>query len=386
MANARSQQELYTMYKLEAQARRPQLTDFSDGSINDIQAGAGSIIVQELQRVILDEFKKTYFSSSDGDDLEFLAVDHFGDTFERPLDQLAVGIVEFARLTAGAGDKLIPAGTIVKSAPDANGESQRFETTLSVTITGLTINASVIAFVGGPAGNSEADQVTVIESALTDPTITVNNDDAFSGGDPTETDAEYRQTIQNLIQQLRGATLSAIKATAQNVAGVVTVTCIEFIQRVIEWDEGGGTPIGSSFLIPHTYLYIADANGVANSALIQNVDDAVLFVRAGGVKITTLGATAAALNWNGQISLNPAGPNYTELSNDTAPIVEDMTIFIQNLDIGTGFNRAQARAYIISIWGPAGSDDLTDFQTTLPTGEVSGATGVKIIPGTIQTS
>jgi hypothetical protein len=49
----RSFQELYDIYKNRVQALDPELTDFSDGSINDILAGSTSTLVQELTRLLL---------------------------------------------------------------------------------------------------------------------------------------------------------------------------------------------------------------------------------------------------------------------------------------------------------------------------------------------
>ena len=54
------------------------LTDFSDGSMNDIISGAIGIPVNELQEYLVAELKKTYFDSATGADLDALAFDHFG--------------------------------------------------------------------------------------------------------------------------------------------------------------------------------------------------------------------------------------------------------------------------------------------------------------------
>lgn len=382
--NPRSFAEYYQIYKDEVQAVDDKLTDFSEGSINDILAGSSSTLAQEVTRILLDRFKTTFFSSAEGDDLEFLATDHFGDKFARPEATKSVGIVEFSRPNADAGNVTIPAGTIVKTAQDANGETKRFRTILTVTMTGLTINASIEALEAGPESDVAANSITEIESALTDPTITVDNPDETTGGDPEQSDADYRVTIINLIEQLKGATKAAIIAGAENVAGVEAVAAIEFIQTVIEWDESGMTTVGDPFKITKVKLYIADANGDANNALLANVELAIEGIRACGVFIDVIGATPFSLDWSANITLNPSGPNFAALQADPQPIIDSMTKYLQDLTIGSNFNRALARQAILNEWGPAGTDDLSDFYTTAPSGDVSVTETQKIIPGTVE--
>lgn len=383
-ATPRSFEEFLEIYRVEAQSVKPELTDFREGSMNDIEAGSTATLAQEVQRIILDRFKITYFQGAEGDDLELLATDHFGDDFERPDATEAVGIVEFSRPNADAGNVDILEGTIVKTEPDANGETQSFETILDVVMTGTTINASVRAVDAGPAGNVDADTIVVIESALTDPSIVVNNDDPMSGGAEEEDDDDYRDTILRLIQQLKGATKAAIQSTALNVAGVENAIAVEAIETVIQWNDATSMPIGSSFKIARSRLYIADANGTANDALISNVETAIETVRACGGKITVIAAVALAFDWKASISLNPSGPNFATLSADPQFIEDAMQKYIEDLAIGGNFIRSLARAAILAIWGPAGSDDLTDFVTSEPSGDVSVSATTKLIPGTIE--
>lgn len=380
----KSFQEIYTDYRNEAQARQDQLTDWNDGSINDILAGASSTAVQEIVRIMLDRFKLTFFSSAEGDDLEFLAVDHYGDKFARPGAQKAVGVVEFSRPNTDAGIVNIPAGTVVKTAPDANGDAQRYTVVLGVNMTGLTISASIEAIVAGPSGNVSANQINIIETALTDPSITVDNSGATAGGAETESDAEYRETILNLIQTLTGATCAAIKAAAEEVAGVEQATVVESVLTVIEWDEANSLPIGDPFRIVRAQVYVADANGTASQALLDNVELALFDIRSCGVQLEILAATAIVLNWTASISLNPSGPNFAALSLDDTPIVNSMTDYLTALSTGQSFDRAIARQAILAIWGPTGTDDLTDFVTSNPSGNVVPQAFEKLIPGTVE--
>jgi hypothetical protein len=383
--------ELYDLFIDEFQSQAPEVTDTEEGSILDVISGVTALAVDEVQTLVSSEFAKTFFDTANGpevtggpDDLEKLAVDHFGSAFARPAATLATGTVTFSRPTSGAGNITIPAGTIVKTAPNANGDAQRFETVAAVTITGLTINASVRALVAGTDGNVQSGTVIFVETTLLDSTIIVTNAASFTGGEEEQSDSEYRETIRLLIQSLAGATKGAIEAKALTVAGVEKATAVEFLQYVIEWDIANSVTIGDYFGIPRARVYIADANGVASGALILDVEAAIEFVRACGVRVDVLAAVAVSLNWVASLSLNPSGPNFATLQTDTTMIVDDMIGYIQDLAIGDDFDRGLARLYIMNRWGPSGTNDLTDFVTSTPTGNVTYAANEKAIPGTVS--
>jgi hypothetical protein len=394
MSTVKSQQELYDEFIQELQSQsQGELSDENDGSINDVLAGVVSFAVSELSRLTIDEFRKTFFDTANGpevtggpDDLETLAVDHFGENFARPAATAATGTVTFSRPNTDAGNVIIPAGTIVKTAPNANGQSQRFETEAQVTLVTTSISATVNAIVAGEDGNVLANTITLIESALTDSSVTVDNGSNFSGGAPEQNDVDYRETIRNRLTTLTGATLVAIIAGAKTVPGVETATAIENEMVVIEFDISTDLPkVGAEyFRIPQVVLYIADVNGTADSALIQNTYEALQSIRAAGVRIDIAGAVALSLNWTAGITLNPGGPNYTELSSDPSPIADSMEDYIRDLPIGDDFIKDDADAAILAIWGPAGTNDLVDFVTTIPSGNVPAAANEKLIPGTVE--
>ncbi len=393
MATIKSQQELYDEFIQELQAQAPELTDENDGSTNDILAGVVSFAVSELARLTLDEFRKTFFDTANGpeitggpDDLETLAVDHFGSNFARPAATFATGTVTFSRPNTDAGNVVIPAGTIVKTAPNANGQSQRFETEAQVTMTSTSIGATINALVAGEDGNVLSGTINLIESTLTDSTVTVTNASALTGGEPEQNDVDYRETIRNRLTTLTGATLVAIIAGAKNVPGVETATAIENELLVIAFDIGTNLPVVSAepFRIPQVVLYIADVNGTADGALIAEVAEAIESIRAAGVRVDIEAATALSLNWTAGITLNPGGPNYAELSSDPTRIVETMEQYIRDLPIGDDFIKNDADTAMLAIWGPAGTDDLVDFETSIPSGNVPADVDEKLIPGTVE--
>lgn len=389
----RTQDELLQLFINELQSQNPELTDTEIGSIIDVLGGALSTAVYEIQQLTIDEFRKTFFDTANGpeitggaDDLENLAVDHFGDEFARPAAEKSTGVVTFSRPNADAGNVSIIAGTVVKTPANAAGNSERFEVESDVTLTGLSINASVKALVAGVSGNVQANKVTQVETALTDPSIVVNNASAFAGGKAEENDVEYRETIRTLLKSLKGGTLEAIEAKALTVGGIEFAKALEFLQYVKEWNVGGGVPVGDYFAIPRVKLYVADANGVASLPLVALVQAAVDTTRAAGVRVEVLAAIALSQNWQASIALNPGGPNFSTLSVDPQMIEDEMLKYIQDLPIGSGFNRAAAKNYIMGLFGPSGTNDLTNFSTSTPSGDVTAAANQKLIPGTIGIS
>lgn len=379
----KSQSELLQLFIDELQARDPSLTDDNEGSKIDALGGAFTTAVSESQRTAIEEFKKTFIDTAEGVNLETLLVDHFGSAFARPDASKATGTVTFSRPNTDEGNVTIPLGTIVATEQNAAGNAQRFEVISEVTMTGLSINASVRAIVAGTAGNVSANTVTVLESSLTDPSVTVNNAADFGDGTEEQNDAEYRQFARNLLLSLRGATLDAIVATALTVSGVETATGVEFAQYVKEWNISTDTATGDYFKIARVKLYIADANGTASTALIAAVETAIEPVRAAGVNIEVSGAVAVNLDWTAEITLDPGGPNYATLVNNPQMILDTMELYIQSLGIGDDFDKSVADAYILSLWGGAGTGDITAFSTTTPVADVAADTNERFIPGTM---
>jgi len=392
----KTQKELYDLFIATLQAEAPDLTDTLDGSIIDSLAGVFSLGATELIRLITDQFNKTFFELANGpeitggpDDLQTLAVDHFGQSFARPQASQALDTATFSRPTTGAGVITIPTGTIVKTEPNADGESQRYETLIPLVMTDngdasdLIGNVSIRALVAGSAGNAVSGAITVIESSLLDLTLVVTNLGNASGED-AETDATYRETIRNLIKALAGATAVAVAAKAKTVAGIQTATAIERVKTVIEWDDVNLVPIGASFGMPVPTLYVADEAGTASVALLNLVRAAINEVKALGVLIGVEAATPVNVNWIAGITLNPSGPNYATLAADPQPLFDAMTKYINNLNVGTGFVRATADAAILAIWGPSGTTDLTIFQTTTPVGDIAASATQKMVAGTVD--
>ncbi len=394
----KSQQELYDLFITTLQSFQAALTDLNPGSDIDTYAGVFSVAGNEFSRQIISQFSKCFFDLAQGpdengggpDDLQTLAVDHFGAAFARPGAVAAIDVATFSRAVNTAGAVTIPSGSIVKTTADALGNVQRYSTNATVTLThgggtDLSVSVAITAVVAGAAGSAAVGAINVIETSLLDSTIVVTNAGNATGEDAQDSPT-YRETIRNLILALAGGSAAAVAAKAKTVSGVVTATPIEVEMPVIQYDIATDSTVGEFFRIPFPSLYIADATGTANSSLINAVKAAIALVRAFGVNINVQGATAVVVDWTASVVLNPSGPHYSVFSSDTTLIVDSMTAYINALPIGTGFVRATANAAILAIWGPAGTNDITAFTTSIPSGDVAATTTQKMEAGTVELS
>jgi hypothetical protein len=381
--DVKSIEELIQLYFQELQNQNPDLSDTTEGSIIDQLAGVTALAVDEANKLTIQKFAATNFLTAEGQDLENLAVDHFGSAFARPGAVKATGSVTFGRPNTSAGTVVIPAGTIVRTQTTATGSSIQFETTAEVTMTGVSIGASIRALVEGTGGNVLANKIVVIESTLTDPTIVVNNPNPTSGGSAEETDAEYRETILQLLTSLSGATKEAVEEAAKSVAGIETAVLVETYNKVSEISPTGSL-IGDPFYTTKSSLYVGDVNGNASSAQIAEVRTAIDPVRAAGVQITILSGATEPMDWIASISLNPSGPNFSELASDPQRIIESMTNYVNSLLPGDDFVVASANAAIMTIWGPSGSNDLISFTTSTPSGNIVTAVNQKLLANTVD--
>lgn len=449
-----SQQQFYQIFMSAVTGKLPNITDWLDGSIMDGLAGGYSLAGMELQRQTILSFNKTFIGLANGpevtggsDDLQTLAVDHYGTEFARPEAVAATDTQTFMRPNNTFGSCDVPIDTTVQTSPDANGAVQQYQTDadveltnagqitftvvpanatagatyqdaagniytvvttiaggLSLLCTGTTIpthlvdsvlqpiltgtltkltgtgDASIVysafvnpdclvtveieALVAGAAGSAQAGAIDVLGSTLLDPSITTFNAGNDTGED-AEDDADYRQTIYELIVSLKAAVKEAIENAALAVPGIVSATAIEVEDAVVFWNIATNQPSSPSvgglfeyFYIPFVTLFVAQASGPATADQIAEVIAAIAPIRAFGVNITVQGATVVTVNWSLDPILNPAGPNFALFSQNTSQIVSAMSNYIATLGTGTSFIRQVADAAILAIYGPQGTNDL----------------------------
>jgi len=394
----KTMQEFVDDFINELQNRQPLLTDTSEGSVVDSFAGATAYLAGEAVVIAQQLFEKTFFSTANGpevtggpDDLQTLAIDHFGPAFARLPAQQATGGVVFSRPNALAGDVTILAGTVVKTAKDANGVEHRFETVENRTLTGLSVAANVQAVLAGAAGNLAPSLPLVIETPLTDTSVvaTTSSSVFFTGGTEAQSDADYRAYIIQQLGNRRLTVKESIEAAALDVPGITTVRAVEVYMPVIEYDIATSLPkVGASFFrIPRAYVYIADITGTATGGQVAQALANIESVRAYGVAIGVIAATPLVLNWSLTVVLNPLGPNYPAFSAADFSLIEDtMEFYLHGLPIGEGFDKILATDAVLAIWGPLGTGDLVSAVTTIPGADVAGVFNQKIVPGVMSVS
>lgn len=381
-----SKQDFYALYKSTVQAADPdhdQLSDWSDGSINDMLAGACAVIGAELQFRIVEQFNKTLFANAEGAELDELVEDHFGEEFARTGDVKAVGVAKFTR-SSSLIEETVDAGTIIETTTPIGGTATQFETDIDLVLgVGVTSGyVTITAKVAGSAGNVDAGEITTINPPLAG--FTVTNETETAGGDEELSDSEYLGHVGDLISTLRGGTDTGIEAKIRSVPGIEKASVHTTFQAVKNWNIAGGAVEGSAYTIVVSKAYIADANGTGNDALVALAEEAVAAEKAAGVNILVIAASAQSMDWTAAFTLNVSGPNFAALSADPEPIAQTMRDYIENLGIGDDFVRATANAYVLSKWGPSGSNDITTFTTSVPSGDVSTGANVKLIAGTME--
>ena len=376
--------EYIEIYRNQVQSSAGDLTDFAAGSLHDIISGGFGIALNEISEFLIDRYRKTNFDTATGQDLEDLAIDHYGPLFARPSGAACEVVLRFSRPNSNAGAVTIPAGTDISTRLDSLGESVTFSLTEDVVFadTALSATGEARAEEPGASGNVGANTLVDIGIALTDPTVTVTNPVQAAGGTNPETDEEYRITIRNLLSQFVGATVAAIRGVVSAAPSVAQAVLVEALEAVIPYDLASQAPKTGRdwFYYIRPVVYVADANGRSGPSVVRAAEEAADRVRACGVRIEIIGARVIQLTWEATATLNPSGPNFAELSADKGRIIDVMTGYVNNdLDIGTGFDVSVANAAILARLGPSGTRDITAFATTAPTLDVSGEVGAKIV-------
>lgn len=378
-----TKEQLYSIYKAAVQgadAENDKLTDWSEGSINDMFAGGAAAIGLELQFYIANGFSKTLIANTEGDEMDELIVDHYGDDFGRLGDIAAVGIATFTRISTVAAYTL-PAGTVIETATPVGGSPISFTTDIDLPfVIGQAVGyVSITAEIAGTSGNVSNGDINTIQPPIAG--LSVTNADDTAGGAQRFTDSEYQDYVGDKISEARGATDSGVAAKLRSVPGIVQATVQTLFQSVKNWNIAAGIVEGVAYTIVKSICYIADANGTANAALITKAEEALVLEKAAGANILIFGASAQTLDWTAHYVLNGAGPNFALLSVDNSSIKQTMRDYINNLGIGDDFVRATANAFVLSKWGPSGSNDITTFTTSVPSGDVSTGANIKLISG-----
>jgi len=249
---------------------------FTPGSdINLIGAG-GSAMGEEVVRQLGRSTKALTLSGSVGDEVDRWVFDHYGEKVPRKLAAAARVTVTLARPTGAFGGFTYGSGSRVTTPSGVQFDLQADAVFSGAAVGPVSVLARAVN--AGTAGNVGANTITRFVTQPADPTTTITNVQPAAGGDTTETDAAYKARAQAYLLSLAKGTLPALEFGAKTVPGIRQASAIE------ELDNLG-------VLTGRTYLFIADANGQANNALVAEVNTALREYRAGGLPVITVGGT-----------------------------------------------------------------------------------------------
>ncbi len=247
MPEVPSFQELYTLGRSEVETRNPALTDWEEGSINDVLVGLCVALVDGNYGKTIEEFRKTFVLSAKGQDLTDLAKDHY-DIDREPATASQV-TVRLTRATTAAGDVNLTTANRFSTEPDADGVVYDFSPMASAVLTGTTLDVLCECTVTGPGGNVAAATVVVISASLSDSSVTITNPAAAAGGNVEEPDEDLRARIYETLKSFVRGTKAAIELGAKQVAGVA----------MAHLDSATAT------------LYVADSSGSSSAGMITDV-------------------------------------------------------------------------------------------------------------------
>ncbi len=267
-------QDIYDVGRYALQARRPTMI-INQGDVSDAFLAGAATMVDASIGENAKRFRAVFLDGAEGDDLTQRASDSGTDRFS---GAPAIGSVVLARASSSAGAGTIPAGFLVGSEPDTTGAFSTY-TLDSPAVFGaldLTKTVTVTCTKDGPQGNVAATTVTRMlggdVGAAFDPSITVNNPVLFAGGANEESDEDLRARAKSdFLNQVRG-TDSAIETGARTVKQVKRVS-------VSEDSTGAAT------------LFVSDADGNSNAAMVALVQAVLPDWEAVGSIITVVGAS-----------------------------------------------------------------------------------------------
>jgi len=248
---------------------------FTEGSDINIVTASASAMAEEVTRQLALREKVLLLDGASGIDLDRIVGDRFSPTVVRKQAVPSVVPLIISRSLGPLAAITLPIGTKVRT-----GSSFEFATTSAVSLAaGSTGPVTVLAeaTVAGTAGNVAAGTITQFSEPPADPNLIVVNEEPAAGGDDEEKDPALRARARDFFRQARRGTLGAIEFGALTVPGVRQASAIEEV-------DPGGLPTG------RVSIFVADAQGQANSALVTAVLLALLEYRAAGIIVDVLSA------------------------------------------------------------------------------------------------
>ncbi len=244
-----------------------------EGSDANLFVGSTSFMGAAVAAQLSDRIAALLLESSFGEDLDRYAWDRH--QMVRNGASPAIGSVRFFRASSAIGSGIIPIGTILNSLV-----GPQYVTITTATFGALDIDqvfADVRAVKAGKDFQVGRNQIRTIASQsppVFDPSISLANDEPTAGGEPRESDADFKLRIKSAKQALARGTLPAIEFGAKTVPGIASARALEVL-----------APTGQPARV--VQLFIADSSGIASAALGTTVNQVMPDWKAAGIAVIT---------------------------------------------------------------------------------------------------
>lgn len=319
----------------------PETIDTEGQDVNllfNIVGGVGEELSLEASQQDLAHFFATVATVGD-EEAARLVSDNTGGQIQQFRENAAVVDLWLSRTETFAIE--IPAGTIATTAKDGIP----FRTIDSVAWAADEVDQKVVRAIcenTGPIGNVDKNTITKI-SIEGDPTISVNNRDAASGGRILETIPELLARARGWFLNAPRGTLSAIQYGALQTPGVVTATARELTRPVLPYDN--------EIPVFRVKMAIGDVAGQAGTALVSETRRTLQEWRGAGIPVLLVGSLVyeVKVKWSGLKAL----PNYT-LAKLNTELQSKMVAFSNTLGADIAIERADLFAIAKSVEGYVG--------------------------------
>lgn len=248
----------------------------TEGSDINLILASASGMADEVTRHLALRCGALYLDSAEGEELDRLIRDRFGDQVERKQPSPALAVPRFSRPNPSGGAVSLTIGTKIRT---VRGTEFALTQVLAIPAGSTApVDVQAQAVVVGTEGNVQPGTITEFVQQPPDPDLLVTNPEPATGGADVESDASLRERARDFYRTVRRGTLAAIEFGALTVAGIKSATAVEVL-------DSFGDPVGI------VQLFIADANGQANAALALSVKNVLTGFRALGILVDVFGST-----------------------------------------------------------------------------------------------
>lgn len=294
----------------DIESRAPEFDATRTGTVVNAVAGMITMATRDAQRFAIREVMKTFFTIAQGDDLDILARDHL--SLERHAESSSLGEIVVNRVVV-TNFLSVPEGALFVDVTGAQYIALR-----QVDVVGQVARIPVRAILTGTQTNRAENQ----KFFASDPSwqrgevLDLFNSQPLAGGNPAETDDEFRRRCAAWWRSLRRATASAIRYQALSVPEIRRATI----------DESNARPHRGGYVT----LFVTDAQDSWNQLMLDLVKRSVdRDGRAAGILVNVLPGTVIYQPVRVRLTLRPGASDSL-----VARVAESIRTTVNALQIG----------------------------------------------------